>query len=53
MLFWREKNTNESLHVISKEDPSPMVDNGYNISDYKGIDPSYGTMEANGEGGSW
>ena len=25
--------------------PSPMVDNGYDISDYKGIDPSYGTME--------
>ena len=25
--------------------PSPMVDNGYDISDYCGIDPSYGTME--------
>lgn len=24
--------------------PSPMVDNGYDISDYTGIDPSYGTM---------
>ena len=24
---------------------SPMVDNGYDISDYCGIDPSYGTME--------
>ncbi|MBR6014082.1 MAG: alpha-glucosidase [Selenomonadaceae bacterium] len=24
--------------------PSPMVDNGYDISDYMGIDPSYGTM---------
>ena len=24
--------------------PSPMVDNGYDISDYCGIDPSYGTM---------
>ena len=25
--------------------PSPMVDNGYDISDYCNIDPSYGTME--------
>ncbi|MGN0950775.1 MAG: alpha-glucosidase [Mitsuokella sp.] len=25
--------------------PSPMVDNGYDISDYCDIDPSYGTME--------
>ena len=25
--------------------PSPMVDNGYDIADYKAIDPSYGTME--------
>ena len=25
--------------------PSPMVDNGYDISDYKDIDPSYGTMD--------
>lgn len=25
--------------------PSPMVDNGYDIADYKGIDPSYGTMK--------
>ena len=25
--------------------PSPMVDNGYDIADYEGIDPSYGTME--------
>ncbi|MCR4817457.1 MAG: alpha,alpha-phosphotrehalase [Fretibacterium sp.] len=25
--------------------PSPMVDNGYDIADYTGIDPSYGTME--------
>ncbi len=25
--------------------PSPMVDNGYDIADYCGIDPSYGTME--------
>ena len=25
--------------------PSPMVDNGYDISDYTDIDPSYGTME--------
>lgn len=25
--------------------PSPMVDNGYDISDYTAIDPSYGTME--------
>ena len=25
--------------------PSPMVDNGYDISDYKGIDPSYGRMD--------
>jgi len=25
--------------------PSPMVDNGYDISDFTGIDPSYGTME--------
>ena len=24
--------------------PSPMVDNGYDIADYTGIDPSYGTM---------
>jgi alpha-glucosidase len=24
--------------------PSPMVDNGYDISDYTAIDPSYGTM---------
>ena len=24
--------------------PSPMVDNGYDISDYTGIDPDYGTM---------
>ncbi len=24
--------------------PSPMVDNGYDISDYTDIDPSYGTM---------
>ena len=25
--------------------PSPIVDNGYDIADYTGIDPSYGTME--------
>ena len=25
--------------------PSPMVDNGYDIADYKAIDPSYGTMD--------
>ncbi|MBV7504266.1 alpha-glucosidase [Bacillus sp. sid0103] len=25
--------------------PSPKVDNGYDISDYYGIDPDYGTME--------
>lgn len=25
--------------------PSPKVDNGYDISDYYGIDPEYGTME--------
>ena len=25
--------------------PSPMVDNGYDIADYTGIDPSFGTME--------
>ncbi len=25
--------------------PSPMVDNGYDIADYTGIDPMYGTME--------
>ena len=25
--------------------PSPMVDNGYDISDYTAIDPLYGTME--------
>lgn len=25
--------------------PSPKVDNGYDISDYKAIDPAYGTME--------
>ncbi|MCR5347790.1 MAG: alpha-glucosidase [Fretibacterium sp.] len=25
--------------------PSPMVDNGYDIADYTGIDPSYGTMK--------
>ena len=25
--------------------PSPMVDNGYDIADYMGIDPSYGTMQ--------
>ena len=25
--------------------PSPMVDNGYDISDYTSIDPAYGTME--------
>lgn len=24
--------------------PSPMVDNGYDISDYTGIDPAFGTM---------
>ena len=24
--------------------PSPMVDNGYDIADFTGIDPSYGTM---------
>lgn len=24
--------------------PSPMVDNGYDITDFTGIDPSYGTM---------
>lgn len=24
--------------------PSPMVDNGYDIADFKGIDPSYGSM---------
>ena len=24
---------------------SPMVDNGYDISDYMDIDPSFGTME--------
>ncbi len=25
--------------------PSPMKDNGYGISDYKNIDPIFGTME--------
>ncbi|OYO11554.1 glucohydrolase [Enemella evansiae] len=25
--------------------PSPMVDNGYDISDYRGIDPTFGTLE--------
>ena len=25
--------------------PSPMIDNGYDIADYTGIDPSFGTME--------
>ena len=25
--------------------PSPMVDNGYDIADYKAVDPLYGTME--------
>lgn len=25
--------------------PSPMADNGYDISDYQGIEPSFGTME--------
>ncbi len=25
--------------------PSPQVDNGYDVADYKGIDPSYGTIE--------
>lgn len=25
--------------------PSPMIDNGYDIADYTGIDPSYGTMD--------
>ncbi|MBQ7841368.1 MAG: alpha-glucosidase [Lachnospiraceae bacterium] len=30
---------------ISPVYPSPMVDNGYDISDYYGIDPRFGTME--------
>lgn len=25
--------------------PSPQVDNGYDISDYRGIEPAYGTLE--------
>ena len=25
--------------------PSPMVDNGYDISDYENIDPRFGTLE--------
>lgn len=25
--------------------PSPQVDNGYDVADYQGIDPAYGTME--------
>ena len=25
--------------------PSPMVDQGYDISDYYGVDPCFGTME--------
>ncbi|MBR0288828.1 MAG: hypothetical protein IJQ82_07600, partial [Selenomonadaceae bacterium] len=25
--------------------PSPMIDNGYDISDYTGINPMFGTME--------
>lgn len=25
--------------------PSPKVDNGYDVSDYYGIDPEYGTMK--------
>ncbi|XP_049798365.1 uncharacterized protein LOC126230929 [Schistocerca nitens] len=30
---------------ISPVYPSPMKDNGYDISDFKGIDPTFGTME--------
>lgn len=30
---------------ISPMYPSPGVDNGYDVSDYYGIDPMYGTME--------
>lgn len=30
---------------ISPVYPSPMADNGYDISDYYGIDPCFGTME--------
>lgn len=39
----------ESLGIdmiwLSPVYPSPMVDNGYDISDYYGIDPRFGTME--------
>ena len=32
--------------------PSPMVDNGYDISDYENIDPRFGTLEDTSES-SW
>ena len=39
----------ESLGVglvwLSPMYPSPMVDNGYDISDYYGVDPRFGTLE--------
>ncbi len=39
----------ESLHIdavwLSPVYPSPMADFGYDISDYRGIDPLFGTMD--------
>ena len=33
------------VDILSWLYPSPMVDNGYDISDYENIDPRFGTLE--------
>ena len=39
------KNLGVDIIWLSPVYPSPGYDNGYDISDYKGINPEYGTME--------
>lgn len=39
------KNLGVDILWISPVYPSPMVDNGYDVSDYQAIDPVFGSME--------
>lgn len=39
------KGLGADLLWLSPMYPSPMVDNGYDISDYYGVDPRFGTLE--------